>query len=229
MRLRGDDPIGKWPAAPGRHFFAAAMLLLAGCSYAQTTQPATPPASQPATSQPASSPITPLSNFHAIVEGRAYRCAQPGTDIIEHAVREHKIRTIVNLRGENEKQNWYQIEKAACARLGVRMIDIRLSASAYPSRENLLKMYDLFADPANEPILLHCKSGADRSGMAAALWRMTALKQDAKTALAELSMKYGHFRRVHPEMSKTVELYQPRRDWIEKEYSPPEPGKDSDD
>ncbi|MBI5865381.1 MAG: tyrosine-protein phosphatase [Planctomycetes bacterium] len=165
-----------------------------------------------------------------ICEGRAYRSAQPTPETLERVIRDKHVRTMVNLRGENEKELWYQREKTACEKAGVKLVNIRLSASAMPSRENLLALFELFSDPSNEPLLIHCKSGADRSGMAAGLWRMIALKEDAATAMQELSIKYGHFRAFHPQMSRMVEMFRPTREWIEQEYKPDDgPQKDGDD
>lgn len=198
--------------------------------------PVAPVAHQPATTQPsASQPVgsrpapPPFSNLHTIAAGRAYRSAQPTPEILEYVVRHHGIRTVINLRGENAKEAWYRREREACQKLGLKQIDIRTSASSFPSREALLALFDAISDPANEPILLHCKAGADRSGMAAAIWKMVNLKEPAKEALDELSFKYGHIRSAHPQLSEFIKMFQPTRDWIETEYQQKPGGKENDD
>lgn len=204
---------------------------------ASEAKPAVAPAAEnPATTQSASSQSAesrpappPFSNLHVIAAGRAYRSAQPTPEILEYVVRHHGIRTVINLRGENAKEAWYRREREACQKLGLKLIDIRTSASSFPSREALLALFDAISDPANEPILLHCKAGADRSGMAAAVWKMVNLKEPAKEALDQLSFKYGHIRSAHPQLTEFIKMFQPTRDWIGKEYQEKPGGKENDD
>lgn len=169
-------------------------------------------------SRPAeSSPLTALDNFYPIVDGRAYRSAQVRTETLEYAARRYGLKTVVNLRGPNPHAEWYRQEKADCDRLGLRMIDVRLSASELPRPESLLALVEALK-PENEPLLMHCRGGADRSGMAAALWRRLQLGEDAETAGGQLSFLYGHFRRVHPEMFDMVKMFEPTRSWIEQQF-----------
>ncbi|MBU0638623.1 MAG: tyrosine-protein phosphatase [Planctomycetes bacterium] len=162
-------------------------------------------------------PLTPTDNFHVIEPGRAYRSAQLDATSIRLASDVLGIRTIVNLRGENEQDLWYQRERAVTEDLGVTLVDVRMSASALPPREELLRLYDAFVS-AEYPILLHCKSGADRTGAVAAIWRMVVLGEPYELAVWQLSPLLGHFEFVHPEMDRLVRMFQPSREWIEQEY-----------
>jgi len=132
---------------------------------------------------------------------------------------EHGIRTIVNLRGENEQDAWYRNERAAAEKAGVTLVDIRMSAGQLPSRDALLLLYDTF-QTAEYPILIHCQSGADRTGAASAIWRMVVRGDTREAARVELSLVYGHFEARHPEMDQLVEMFQPDRDWIAHVYQP---------
>ncbi len=183
----------------------------------QDSAPQSQPASQ-AASQPAS-PLTLLDNFHAIEPGRAFRSAQLAPHKLEYVVRTHGIQTVINLRGPNPKHDWYNTQRAACERLGVTLIDIPLSARRMPSREHALQMFDAFRS-AKGPILLHCASGADRSGLASAMWRMTMLDEAREDALRQLTFRYGHVAGRHPQMRRFISIYQPRREWLENEYVP---------
>jgi protein tyrosine/serine phosphatase len=173
-------------------------------------------ASQPVPAE--ASPLTLLDNFHAIAEGQAYRSAQVRPETLEYAARTHGVRVVINLRGANPDESWYQRERAACDALGIRMIDVRFGSSELPAPEELLRLYDAFV-AADGPVLMHCHSGADRSSMAAALWRMIVLEEEATTAAQrELSLRYGYFRSRRPAMADMVQMFVPDRGWIVNEY-----------
>jgi len=165
-------------------------------------------------------PLRPTDNFHVIEEGKAYRSAQLDASTLRLVVEALGIRTVVNLRGENEGEKWYDNEKAALDELGVTLVDIRMSARELPARAELLKLYDTFVG-AEGPILIHCRGGADRTGAAAAIWRMVVMGEDKRTAARELCVCYGHFELATPEMDELVEMFQPSREWIENEYPVP--------
>jgi len=170
-------------------------------------------------SQPAAaSPLTPFDNFHAIADGQAYRSAQVRPETLDYAASTLGVRTVINLRGENPDQDWYQAERRACADLGLRLIDVRLGSSDLPAPEELLKLYDALKD-SEGPILMHCHSGADRSGLAAALWRIITLGENAASAADhELTLRYGHLRVRKPAMTDMVEMFVPSREWIVEQY-----------
>ncbi len=163
-------------------------------------------------------PLRPTDNFHVIEPGEAYRSAQLDAQTLKLVVETYGIATVINLRGDNTGQKWYDNEKAALDELGVRLVNVRMSAHALPPRAELLTLYDTFRT-AEGPILVHCKGGADRSGAAAAIWRMMKLGESRDTAAAhELTPLYGHFQAFTPEMDELVAMFQPDRDWILNDY-----------
>jgi protein tyrosine/serine phosphatase len=163
-------------------------------------------------------PLTVWDNFAVIKDGQAYRSAQLDATTLRMVIEQYGIKTIVNLRGENLDNAWYRAEKAVAAETGIAHVDIRMSANHLPPRETLLKLYDTFTD-AEGPILIHCQAGADRTGAAAAIWRM--MQGDSREAAAsETSVLHGHFAARHPTIDYLVSIFQPDRDWIENEYPP---------
>jgi len=131
-------------------------------------------------------------NFHAITPGEAYRSAQLDGDELKHYIRKYNIKSIINLRGKRTGRSWYQEELEICKRYGSRHYDLSIPADKSPSREQLKTLRHLFEN-APRPILLHCKAGADRAGLAAALWKVVVDREPKALARKQLSLRFGHF------------------------------------
>lgn len=101
------------------------------------------------------------------------------------------VRTVLNLRGGGHRHGFHELEKDACERLGLTMIDFSVSSREAPSREQVEGAKALF-ESIEYPALMHCKSGADRAGMMAVLYAHFRLGQPIREALKELSFRYLH-------------------------------------
>jgi undecaprenyl-diphosphatase len=131
-------------------------------------------------------------NFHPITPGEAYRSAQLDRDELQHYIRKYSIRSIINFRGNRTGSNWYQEEIEVCKQFNCRHYDLSIPPDKSPSREQVKKLLHLF-ETAPRPVLLHCKSGADRTGLAAALWKISVDKEPKALARRQLSLRFGHF------------------------------------
>jgi protein tyrosine/serine phosphatase len=130
-------------------------------------------------------------NFHPITRGIAYRAAQLDRDELEYYCNTYGIRSVLNLRGRKDGEKWYQEEVDTCRKLGVSHYDLGLSADKEPSPTQVAALIHLFGT-APRPVLVHCQGGADRSGLAAALWRMVVDRAPKSDAVKQLSIRYGH-------------------------------------
>ena len=131
------------------------------------------------------------TNFAEVAPG-VYRANQPSPRQLErYAAR--GIRTIVNLRGPSREPH-YLFEEEACARLGLTLVDApNFSARAAPEAADLLALIDTLRQ-VEKPFLMHCKSGADRTSLAAAAYLLAIEGRDLKAARAQFSPRYIHFR-----------------------------------
>ena len=130
-------------------------------------------------------------NFHTITPGKAYRSAQLDRDELEYYIKMYNIKSIVNLRGENPMAPWYREEKQVSAEYNIEHYDISLSSSREPDEEKIRKLIEIFRN-APRPVLIHCQAGADRSGLAAAMWKVIVDKEPKSEAQKQLSLFYGH-------------------------------------
>jgi len=101
------------------------------------------------------------------------------------------IRSIVNFRGANQWGS-YLLEAEACAAHDITLINGRLYSSTAPSPEQIHAALDLI-ETAEKPVFLHCKSGADRAGLASVLY-LLAQGVEPIEAAAQLSWKRAHLR-----------------------------------
>jgi protein tyrosine/serine phosphatase len=130
-------------------------------------------------------------NFHAITDGEAYRSAQLDREEFEYYIKRYNIRSIINLRGENPHAPWYQEELGISAERHIKHYDVALSSSHEPTEEDVRKLIEIFRT-APRPVLIHCLAGADRSGLAAAMWKVVIDKEPKSEAEKQLSILYWH-------------------------------------
>jgi protein tyrosine phosphatase (PTP) superfamily phosphohydrolase (DUF442 family) len=130
-------------------------------------------------------------NLHAVIPGRVYRCAQCTGQGLEKLVRAYGIATVVNLRGCSVPLHWYVEESRATHRLNVCQEDIALSAARLPSVHEIRRLIQVL-DHAEYPMLLHCRHGADRTGLASALVLLLQTQMPLREARRQLGLRYGH-------------------------------------
>ncbi len=166
-------------------------------------------------------------NKHALSE-HAWRSAQPAPHHIAAAARAG-IRTIVNLRGERQCGS-YWLERAACARHGIQLVNYQVRSRAAPSKEELWGAKHML-DRVEYPILLHCKSGADRAGLMSVLYKHLKLGVPIADAKRELSLRYGHIRQSDTGvldaffdryLADTADRPMAFFDWVDRVYDPTE-------
>jgi protein tyrosine/serine phosphatase len=164
-------------------------------------------------------------NRHRVGPG-LWRSAQPSPRDIARLAR-RGLRTIVNLRGGRSHGAW-QLEKDAAERHGIAIVDLVLRSREAPDRETLLAL-PAFFDGLAYPALAHCKSGADRAGLFAALYLLVVEKADSRRALRELSLIKGHFRYAQAGiLDAFLEAYRDEGeargkaflDWVREDYDP---------
>lgn len=130
-------------------------------------------------------------NFHTVIAGELYRSAQPTPGQIERYVQQYGIRTIVNLRGENESQSWYADEVATARKLDIRHIDFGMSAYKQLTGPEADRLVALLKD-APKPILIHCLSGADRTGLVSVIYSNQVAGLPEAQSERQLSILFGH-------------------------------------
>jgi protein tyrosine/serine phosphatase len=166
-------------------------------------------------------------NAHRLSD-KAWRSAQPAPHHIRRFARAG-VRTVVNLRGPRDCGS-YWLEQEACARHGLKLVNFQIRSRAAPTREELKAAKRLFEE-VEYPILMHCKSGADRAGIMSVLYRFLHEGVPLAEAKRELSLRYGHFRQADTGildyffdkyLEDTRARPMPFFEWVETSYNPDE-------
>lgn len=131
-------------------------------------------------------------NFAAVVPGVVYRSNQPDAAEIADYKERYGIKSIINLRGREEKARWYTQEIAAAKTLGLNHIDFGMSASRELTPQEARQLTAILRD-VPKPVLIHCRSGADRTGLASVIYLNRIANVDEDTAERQLSIRFGHF------------------------------------
>ena len=127
-------------------------------------------------------------NRGVVEAGRLYRSNQPLPFQLALEAR-RGLRTVLNLRGRRDCGSDV-LAREACARLGLTMIDAPFESRGAPHRDRILRLAGLFETIAY-PALIHCKSGADRAGLVAAVYLLLRGRPVAE-AKRQLSWRHGH-------------------------------------
>ena len=165
-----------------------------------------------------------FSNFHWIEPGKMARANQPAPSDIDRYAR-MGVKTILNLRGKGDT-GYYALEKEACERNSMVLVDQRMHSRQPPSREQIRQAKHLF-ESIEYPALMHCKSGADRAGAMAVLYAHFAMGQPISEAMQQLSFKYLHVKQGKTGMidfffqtylDETKDAPKSFLQWVEEDY-----------
>lgn len=156
------------------------------------------------------------------VRSDVYRSPQPGEDQLARWIVDRDIRTVVCLRGHGTQS---RLSARAAAGAGAAFVNVPMSATRRPRPETLLALWDVAAHAAR-PLLLHCRAGADRTGLASAI---VVLHDTGDLGLAreQLALTYGHLSAFGTEaMGAVLDGYESYAatlsfpDWVRDVYAP---------
>jgi hypothetical protein len=97
----------------------------------------------------------------------------------------------LNLRGGSSKDWWYNDEVRTAQKRNVSFFDLPLSATKRPMRRDLLRLIDTL-NRCEYPLLIHCKAGADRTGLATAVYLMMHCTDPPRQALRAFTIYHSH-------------------------------------
>ncbi len=163
------------------------------------------------------------SNEAEVIPNRLYRSNHPTPGRLIRAAARYDLRTIINLRGE--KPNGSTTLSAATAhRLNLDHIYMPFESRGAPHRDRILRFHEIY-QTMRTPALMHCKSGADRVGLASGL-AILFEGGSAAAALRQLTWRHLHFARSATGIldaffrlyAAEAEGRKPFLDWVREDY-----------
>jgi protein tyrosine/serine phosphatase len=163
------------------------------------------------------------SNLAAVAPERLYRCNHPPPGRLARLTRRLGLRTVINLRGATRNGS-DALSRDAAHRLGLAFYDMAFESRGAPHRDRILRLHEIYRTMPT-PALMHCKSGADRAGLAAGLFLLFE-GATAAQAMRQLSWRFGHVKQAKTGILDAFFLrYQregegrkPFLDWVREDY-----------
>jgi len=164
-----------------------------------------------------------LSNFGTVIPGKLYRSNHPTPGRLRRLTRRLGLTTVINLRGPTGTGS-YHLSRDAAGKSGVAYIDLSLESRGAPHRDRILRLHEIYRAMPGAG-LLHCKSGADRAGLAAGLCLLFE-GGTAADALRQLSWRFGHIRQARTGILDAFFMRFQREgegrksffDWLDQDY-----------
>ncbi len=163
------------------------------------------------------------TNFFQVAPG-VYRSNHPTLKRFAK-MKDKGITTVLNLRGEFPSAHYFT-EVETCHDLGLNLVSISLQARHAPPAKDLLALIDTFRT-LEKPFVMHCKSGADRAGLASAIYLLVIEGAPLDVARRQLGLRYLHVRRSKTgTLDHIFDVYEARNakapisfeDWLKTEY-----------
>jgi tyrosine-protein phosphatase SIW14 len=153
--------------------------------------------------EPAELPAIRIDNFGR-VDSVLYRGAQPaGRDYQD--LKQLGVKSIVNLTSDDSDAS----EKAMTEGAGMTYVQIPMTTHTPPTAAQLGEFLRIVNDPASQPVYVHCVGGRHRTGVMAAVYRMTHDGWTADRAFKEMKQYNFGADFLHNEFKDFVYGYRP--------------------
>jgi protein tyrosine/serine phosphatase len=136
-------------------------------------------------------------NFGVVEQGRIYRSGQISKQIVGKTLRDNHIGLIINLNGYGTDDAL--AEQATANKLGVEQVWLPLGGDGLGNPDVYPKALAeiLRANKKGKAVLVHCQSGAQRTGGVIATYRILVEGEAPDKAFAEMQ-EYGHDPKHNP-------------------------------
>lgn len=145
--------------------------------------------------------------FGVVDAGKVYRSGQLSVAALDSIHERYGIRTVIDLgstiHGDaaGERRN----QRTADA-LGIKRYVFRLNGDSTGNPNEYIQALRLATDPANQPVLVHCGAGTERTGLLCLLYKNEVLGVPLEEGFKE-AQTYGHNPHRTPQMHEMMDTY----------------------
>lgn len=138
-------------------------------------------------------------NFGVVAEGEIYRSGKLTPAAFRTVIEDRGIRTIVDLGAWEPGTREDRLAQRVADAMGVRRVLLDLEGDATGDPEQYLQALRLATDPANQPVLVHCGAGSERTGCFVMLYRTIVEGEGVEPAFDE-AQRFRHDPARNPKM-----------------------------
>lgn len=163
------------------------------------------------------------TNLAPVIPGKIWRCNHPTPWRIASLKKRLGLKAMVNLRGKRFCGS-DALGRKKCEELELPYYDLAFESRNAPHKDRILRFYELY-QKLSFPCVIHCKSGADRTGLVSGL---ILLFEGGKSedALKQLHWRFLHFKRSRTGVldaffilyRREAEGRIPFIEWVREEY-----------
>jgi len=145
-------------------------------------------------------------NFGVVDQGLVYRSGQLTPSAMRMVKDKYHIKTVIDLGSYEPDQRGEQRNQQVADALGITRYVMDLEGDSTGNPNYYVQALRLMTDPANQPVLVHCGAGSERSGCAVVLYNAikhgTPLDEGLKDA-----EKFKHNPRRNPKLAQTIKTW----------------------
>jgi tyrosine-protein phosphatase SIW14 len=121
-----------------------------------------------------------IKNFYQ-VDAHVYRGAQPTDEGFKYLAKTG-VETVIDLRETDERS---RAEEKAVRATGMKYVNVPMTGLTPPTEAEIARVLGILEDKATGPVFVHCRRGADRTGVVIASYRINHDRWDNARALRE--------------------------------------------